>query len=388
MVAAIVSVMHFHDVQALDMVDNSLLTPQQHHYRRKIVIDNNRAYALTFGGRIDIYNLSDPLYPKMLGYVSTPELGTSDFDVSGDYLYLFDYDYALSEPGFEGMIYVFDVSDASKPVQLAKFVGFGRPYTIRVDRQYLHLWHVLENEPDTIEIYDISDQYHVRYVSSYGPGADLYLHIADERSYLLESGGINVYDISDVTNPHSIGTDALLDITQGATEFTVDSHFLYQTSEIPQDDGTHKCGIRIIDIQNLEVPKLLDSTEVVGLCNVSPVVEGDRLYISIWQKEEPVDPGSSIFEIVVIDISDPTSIKEWARYKPPPAAERVELHVGVSAPCIYIIGTYDDVLTTICTTLAPQVTVTPTATPTITSTSTATRSPTPISLYLPLLQIK
>ncbi len=386
--AIVIAIWQLPNAQASVGMTGGSLAPQQLHYRQKIVIDNGRAYALTFGGRIEIYDLSDPLYPKMLGYVSTPELGTSDFDVSGDYLYMFDYDYAFIGTGFEGMIYVFDVGDASQPMQLAKFNGwrFGTPYTIRADRQYLHSWHVIENEPKTIEIYEISDLSTARYVSSYGPGAYI-LYVEEERSYLLESGGINIYDVSDVTNPQSIGTDALLDITQGATNFTVSDHFLYLTSQIPENDGTHTCEIRIIDIEDLDTPKLLGLTEIESLCGASPVVEGDRLYVPVWRKMNLTDTNYSAAEIMVFDISVRTSIRMWARYEPPPS-DWPDLRMDVSASCMYIIGTYDDVLTTICTTLAPQVTVTPTATPTITSTSTATRSPTLISLYLPLLQIE
>ncbi len=349
------------NVQAREGASNSTFVPAQNFEAYRIVINNNRVYTLTFGGRIDIYDITDPLYPQLLGYVSTPELGTSDFDVSGNYLYMFDYQWATFDSGFAGVIHIYDVSDATNPVLKAKFNGwrFGEPYTIRTDRQYLHLWHVLDSyEPSAIEIYDISDMSLAKYISSYDTGA-YNLQIVDERSYLPESGGINIYDISDAFDPKAIGTNALLEITQGVTNFTVSEHVLYLTSVVTEADGSEKCGIRIIDIENLDAPELVGTMEIENLCYVPPVVQGERLYVSVLQRGDPLNPGSSSYDIVVFDVSDPASIKEWARYKPPPP-DRMSLHFAVSEPCMYITGTSDNSLVTICMTQAPQGTVTPT----------------------------
>ncbi len=364
---------------------------------------------------IVIYDISDPLSPQQLSVISEPGGRWEEFDVVEDRLYAFEQRYASSAQGmdesmFEGIVHIFDVSNPTKPVEVAQFrgpgyYGFGMPIVIRAsaDNRYLYL-----NDANSyyISIYDISDLSNPQLVSTYGNEWDnsVDLKLVGNRAYIKtyesdasEHFAIAIYDVSDPKDPVLISDEGLQKLTQGTSaHFSVWDNMLY-ASKSNKVDFERSCSIQVIDVSDTLHPILEGE---IDKCGGNFKNENGLFYFSA-ANEEFFGWG----ELWVYDVEDPASPSPLLSYSTKPGFRSfgpfdlygscvIINRGGGGSLHVFCSDTHDKVAPTPTATATSTPVSTPTATatspavitPTVTPTVTATQSPTPVSLFMPLLR--
>ncbi|UCE64936.1 MAG: T9SS type A sorting domain-containing protein [Candidatus Zixiibacteriota bacterium] len=164
-------------------------------YAKDIFIQGNRLYLLR-SYRFEIYDISVPTQPVLLGYYSDYLGKPRHFYVDGDYAYISKN--PNSSPDF---ILILDISTPAYPVQNSTITDLEYASYIQVEDGYAYIGCFYD-----MVIYDVSDPDSIAYVSEY-PYHNYAYQFEIEYPFIFtacRSRGMEVINISDPANPYFV----------------------------------------------------------------------------------------------------------------------------------------------------------------------------------------
>jgi hypothetical protein len=236
-----------------------------------IIVRNNYAYLVGWGGSLDIIDVSDPLNPAYSGSHSTQGSALSIF-LRGGYAYIGEYNH------FE----IFDITDPAAPHQVG-YYGYP-PYpacvtgiSVAGDHAYaasngcgqfcLHAWCYLD-------IFDISDPGAPELVSSLSVYAEgpFDVSVAGDYAYLSSwiPRPLTVVDIADPTDPNVI---ADWEGSCGSTNNFISGPYAYLT-----------CSVRMVFMVNIAEPANPTTVASYYVADDAPrdiFVVGEYVYVAV-----------------------------------------------------------------------------------------------------------
>ena len=192
------------NISGLVLVDASIPTEPEVTFYYKIEwiqsvkIAGNYAYFACREEGMYIADISNPPLPKIIGQFDDQYYMTiSAVDVANNYAYLVEL--------FPGDLSIVDITNPSKPMEISSLNMGGTVWNIVVEGSYAFI----PTESNGFKIVDISDPYNPQIKSSTYWGWTYDLVIDGDYAYVSFSdsayGIMNVFDISDVTNPERVG---------------------------------------------------------------------------------------------------------------------------------------------------------------------------------------
>jgi hypothetical protein len=286
---------------------------------RSLAVSGSYAYASGFGSGFRVFNISNPADPFEEGFNDSPLWG-DDVAVSGNYAYVADF----------ARVRVFDVSDPTAPLQVARRGGIGNLYVgVALSGDLLYLandargvvvrdnsdprdpdvvgthatgdraldvtvssnYAYVANREDGLRVIDISDPMlpqavgHYDTTGSWRAGA---VAVSGDYAYVSCGCGLVVLDISDPTDPREV---AVYDPPSTVIEVALRGDYAYVATESD--------GLRVVNISTPDTP-IEEGVYLTGGMHVSVAVSGAYAYVG----ERFSDPDYS-GRLSVIDISDP-----------------------------------------------------------------------------------
>jgi len=192
------------NISGLVIVDASIPTEPEVTFYYKIEwiqsvkIAGNYAYFACREEGMYIADISNPPLPKIIGQFDDQYYMTiSAVDVANNYAYLVEL--------FPGDLSIVDITNPSKPIEISRLYMGSVAWNIVVEGSYAFI----PTESNGLKIVDISDPYNPQIKSSTYWGWTYDLVIDGDYAYVSFSssayGFMNVFDISDVTNPERVG---------------------------------------------------------------------------------------------------------------------------------------------------------------------------------------
>lgn len=198
---------------------------------RKLVVSGNYAYVAG-GAGLWVIDVSDPHAPTMVSSLDTPGYQSTDIAMSGNYVYLTDWEKGL---------HVIDVSNPLKPARISTFQTPGIAWHVVIDGQRAF---VTNDSPagNGLQILDISSPVSPTLVGSYNL-QNPNLTVAGNTLYLTHNEFLHVLDVTDPRSPREISKYAALGIlvdvaASGTNVYPVDIYY----------------GLHLIDASNARLP--------------------------------------------------------------------------------------------------------------------------------------
>lgn len=291
---------HGWNIDAVDAVETGI--PQG------ACVVGNYAY-LGFAGVIAIFDVTNPAFPKKVGFAITP--GTVvDFCRRGNYLYCGNYP--------ESSLQVFDITNPTAPNLIASIAVDG--YRLDVEGNYLYAEDGLD-----VRVYDVTIPSNPIPLSDI-PSTNVH------SIYDIEAAGAYLYvgrnaslQIVDVTNPASPIELAILPVSGSPYALAaVSPTYLYALTFFTAP------ALRIIDVSNPQAPSIVKEVSAGLSYDIS--VQGDLAYL--------LDGGSGAY-LRVLDISDPLNPVVMSQVRPCDMTSATCLGVGGNVAVIgdYFLGT-------------------------------------------------
>ena len=222
---------------------------------RCLTISGNHVYAVS-GGTFFIIDVSDPTDPVLEGECTTNQLGMA-ITIQGDYAYVTDYN-----------VDIVNISDPQQPFLVSSIQTPGYALSVTVWGNYAFI----ADADSGMCIYDISEHYSPRYVTTYPVGEMCLLHdvsIQGDYAYLaLDGRGLRILDISDPSQPRFVaqhaGAFSALDVfAAGDLAYVID----------------YWNGLMLFDISDPYSPEVIAEYQIPGMASqVFP--SGDYAYVS------------------------------------------------------------------------------------------------------------
>ncbi len=190
-------------VRVIDISDPTL--PEQvaridTHRAAAAVAANERHLFVAEDYYFQIFDLLQPWLPVLVG--NLPEVNAGPITVGGDYVYVAGWN----------ELQVIDVSDPSNPVQVAEIAMFGTT-GLAASGSYLF---VAVNYMPRLCIVDISTPCAPQIVSSVDSSYWVTdVTVAGDMVYLASYEGVQVVDVEDCLNPHTLGGGDTVDLANG-----------------------------------------------------------------------------------------------------------------------------------------------------------------------------
>ncbi|MFW9924109.1 MAG: LVIVD repeat-containing protein [Candidatus Thorarchaeota archaeon] len=244
----------------------------------KIRLENNRAYISSNEG-IEIIDVQNPTTPI---WMKTIEDGTMGFDVKDNIVYT---------TNSNGLITI-NTTLASSPEIIGSSNTGQWAYNLRVNDTLVFA--IVSGDMDIYNVSNLTNPVLIgQYIDS-GRGNDIIIH--NEIAYYADPDeGLEVINITDCTNPEKIRT---VTNTLGAWDLYINNELLYL--------GCHGLGFKILDISNpinpIVIKQFNDGGEVYGVC-------GNNSYIFLGDLQEGVE---------VLNNSNPIQLIEVASYTATP----------------------------------------------------------------------
>ena len=177
-----------------------------------IEISGDFAYLASFSGKLVIMDISDPAYPTTQGSVALP-VNARKVAVSGSHAYVTVVGHGIQ---------VVDVSDPNNPTVVGEF-GAGE-YYYDVDASGNHIFVA---DTDGLHILDVTvPATPIEVGHYYGGSSVISVAVNGSHAYLGEDE-LRVIDVSDPTNPHSIGVLSAMEAAGYAERIKVDGDLVY-----------------------------------------------------------------------------------------------------------------------------------------------------------------
>jgi hypothetical protein len=247
------------------------------HYA--ITSSNNRLYVSDPFYGIEIFDITNPANPSLLGSYQT---ACNDIKYFNSHVFV---------PDNSGMS-IFDVTDPANPAFTSNYQGVGginRDLKISDSYCYLVTFHDLY-------VLDISNPVLPELVGINQPssGIDLHIQIMGNYAYLTNTvEGLRVVDISDPSNPVTVGSVG-------------SSYFNYMTSEgnyIYVTDNQN--NLRVFDISNPATPVEVGTLNFPAPNDLTSGIAAHNGYVYVSQYEAGLK---------VIDVTDPTQPTQVSTY--------------------------------------------------------------------------
>ncbi len=301
-----------------------------------IALRGDRAYLLdtTFG--VFVYDISDPLSPQYVTYLSSG--GSGGLEVEGDRLY------AGSGYGLE----IFDLANPDEPSLIGTLNTSWAPRGIDVQDDFVYL---AIAERSLLDIADISNPSHPEPLASiWLTGSVEHLALKEPFAFVAARwAGLYTIDLSEPSSPVIVGDHDVLDYAyhidivgnlayvagagDGLLVVDVTKPLVLQVIGAVLTPGDARCvdvlgdfayvvdgqGLRVIDISAPEAPEIVGNLETPGY-PIHVAVCDDHALIADMQ------------QMLVVDISDPTD---------PRIADMAELraeYLAVENDLVYVLG--------------------------------------------------
>ncbi len=205
----------------------------------QIVVDGSNAYIIDEEAGLQIFDITQPDHPVVVGGLDVPSLATG-LAVSGQYVYYGQY----QNYPFTRDLLIIDAADSQSPTIVSRLELAGTPKGIAISGT--HAFVAASNAG--LLVVDISDPLTPEIVGQMDSGA--YYHevtIRDNLAFVLNSDGLQILDISGPTDPQLIGNN---DFDNNYRALVISEDYAYVTT----DDA-----LWVVDIINLEDPQEVSS---------------------------------------------------------------------------------------------------------------------------------
>ena len=208
------------------------------------------------GGRLEIYDFSDPLNPNEIGHV-TPSAVPHDIHFSSDYIY------ATSRLN---SLVIIDISDPTIPVEVGSWnegdwlqgVAQAGEYAYVIDNFGLHV----------IDVADPANPHEIG--SYYSPYINMDVAVSGNYVYMAcDEGGLLIIDVTDPANPHLEGICGTVGLSWGVA---VQGSYAYVAE--------YNASLRVIDISNPGDPREVGSC-ITGGNGQAVRVSGGYAYVAV-----------------------------------------------------------------------------------------------------------
>jgi len=197
-----------------------------------IEISGDFAYLASLSGKLVIMDISDPAYPTTQGSVALP-VNARKVAVSGSHAYVTVVGHGIQ---------VVDVSDPNNPTVVGEF-GAGE-YYYDVDASGNHIFVA---DTDGLHILDVTvPATPIEVGHYYGGSSVISVAVNGSQAYLGEDE-LRVIDVSDPTNPHSIGVLSAMEATGYAERIKVEGDFVYLAHRIGGVSIVRGCHAIFVD---------------------------------------------------------------------------------------------------------------------------------------------
>lgn len=253
------------------LVDSSVLC---------VAVDGDRAYVMAWYEGLQIYDVSDPISPVLIG--TYPEFG--NVLANGDKVYI-ARDYGID---------VVDVSDPSAPVSLGFFQG-EQYYTFPLNGWELvdHVIYMASSQVGLM-LFDVSDPANIVQLETYGGFLNVYGVLkAGSMMYVARDNALEVLDVSEPESPVLAHTMTWADLYQYTA---VSGSFMYLVDN---------SGLSIFDISNPAEMNLIGSivTNFPKRDHTNVYAADGRVYLSTFGSVEVID---------VVDPTNPTYLGTYS----------------------------------------------------------------------------
>ncbi|MBN1955555.1 MAG: hypothetical protein JW900_10970 [Anaerolineae bacterium] len=240
------------------------------------------AYVTAWG--LGVVDVTDPVYPVVLGHYEAPppNYGAERVDLAGPYVYISD---------IRGGLRVMDVSDPANPTVIGEYEEFIRDMDVDEAGVYAYL----ASDPNDLIVLDVADPAEINPVSTYDmPGEGQSVHISGTYAYLGGSLGLWVVDVSDPANPVERG-NVEMDTVNDAYAW---GHYVYavNTDHTGYDPITY---LSSVDVSDPDHPLVVGSCSFTGWAGRLHVADNDslgRTYAYL-----------AGYHVWAVDVSDPFS---------------------------------------------------------------------------------
>lgn len=246
-----------------------------HHleFAYDVAAGDDQIYLVGGGmGRIDIFDVSNPVAPPVISSIDTPDFAI-DIAAAGRYAYI---------AGRESGMQVIDISDPSDPIIVADVPTPDAAQAIKVHKDYAYV----STHDAGLQIVDISDPpsaFIAAEVQTEGYVKEV--AIRDGFAYVADFYGLRVVNIKDPTAAYVVGGVNTPD--EHAGDVAVVGDYAY----VPDWDA----GLQVIDISDPASPAVVGNINTPGIAR-GVAAAGNYVYVGDYYDGMPV-----------IDVSDPTN---------------------------------------------------------------------------------
>jgi hypothetical protein len=241
-------------------------------------------------------------------YASRRGIGFYDIAISGSYAF------ATSSNGFE----VFDVSDVSRPALLKTVSGsWGIDLVVRDKYAYVG--------ESTLSLFDISDpEAPVLSGGVFVGGQPQNMAVAGNYAYVLDNkSGLHVINITDPSQPSGIGRS---DPIERASGLDVQANYAFVGGRETRE-GRGVGILKVFDLTDPTSPHEVGSLEDLGIGVVDVVVSGDKAFVSVQ-----VDGYD--YDFWVVDVSNPSAPVSLGSFE----GTAIIWDIAVSGACAFMIN--------------------------------------------------
>ncbi|UYP45638.1 hypothetical protein NEF87_001923 [Candidatus Lokiarchaeum ossiferum] len=195
-----------------------------------------------------------------------------------------------------GGLMLIDISDPESPELLGSYIDGGMIWDFELQGDLAYL----ANRYDGLEIVNISNPSSIHRIGHYRPGHEIYdVAVQGDLAYVAAwELGFEILNISNPTTPTRISRQSL---TGTCINVFLEGDVLYVTDHL----NTYT-NIEAYNVSISTTPAKLGEFMLEAHDFFFPIVHGDYLYVA--------DHGST-GDLVILNISDPTSIAEIGRFK-------------------------------------------------------------------------
>ena len=245
----------------------------------RIAISDSLAF-LTGGNALTIFDISDPIDPREIGFMYIPQ--ALDAVANDSIVYVAVYDYGLR---------IISVSDPANPYEIGGCILVGDTYHLANSGQYVYIANHDVGETHCMKIIDVTDPANPYVADQYQtPDCALSVCVHEQCAFIADFyKGLRIIDISDLTNPYELGC---YDTPAGAIKVVVEDPFAYVL------DHSHSAmnALRIVNYSDpsnpVEVGHQMFTHQVFSIDKVDSLIfiAGFDAGLRIFSVADPVNP--------------------------------------------------------------------------------------------------
>ncbi|NHJ49472.1 MAG: hypothetical protein FK733_16905 [Asgard group archaeon] len=237
-----------------------------------VFISGNYAYLCTIEDGLLIVDISVPASPSLVSQTNDSIHLAEKVIVNGDYAFVFSVDTSVTDSN----ITIFDISSPSTPLTLEVIdTDYTENIDFAINGNYLYIVKVVQ-----LEIYDISDpsnptQETTLNLSTFQDEANSF-YISGTYAYIGASDGLHIYDLSNPLNP--VHTGNVEHLAYDANDVFVFDDFAY----ILRQDDTYDWGLTAIYISDPTDPTIAseDNYMIEDMDSEDIFVTSDYIFVA------------------------------------------------------------------------------------------------------------